>query len=91
MKTSEFVKVHIGTLEHFIEQKGWPIRLRDSEIKDLSNVNGFTVKDGLVSCEPKKLPPRVLAEFWKFKYMEAKSDANKLYNAIDDAYRKANS
>jgi len=91
MKISQFVKDNISNLEHFIEQKGWPIRTRESEYKPLIELlpEAFSMKDDLLHCNVKKIPTKVLVEFWKFKYMEARDDANKLYNIIDEAHRKA--
>jgi hypothetical protein len=92
MKTSEFVKEYIGTLEHFIEQSGWPIRVDQQEAVALSKViPALTLKDGLLSMNPKKkFPDNILAEFWKLKYGEALAESNKLYRLIEDAHRGAN-
>lgn len=93
MKISQFIKDNISNLEHFIEDSGYPIRTRTEESEPLIRLlpKAFQMKDGLLHGDKTKIPANVMAAFWKFKYMEAKSDANKLYNAIDDAYRKANS
>lgn len=91
MKIEKFVKDNISNLEHFIEQKGWPVTYRENETVDLIKIPGFSIKDGILHCDTKKIPTKIIAAFWKFKYMEAKSDANKLYNAIQEAYNKANS
>ena len=93
MKIQQFVEDNIANLEHFIEQGGWPIRSRQQEIAPLLKYlpKAFTMKDGLLSCNVKKIPAKVLAAFWKFKFEEARRDGNKLYNAIEEAHRKANS
>lgn len=93
MKISQFVADNIANLEHFIEQGGYPIRTRVQEsaplIKHLPKA--FKMKDGLLYGDKTKISSKVMAAFWKFKYEEAKGDANKLYNAIEEAHRKANS
>lgn len=93
MKISQFVKDNISNLEHFIEQNGWPIRVREIESAALQKYvpEAFTMVDDLLHCDAKKIPSKVMAAFWKFKYLESKEDANKMYNAIDEAYTKANS
>jgi hypothetical protein len=93
MKVKDWVVEHIGTLEHFIEQGAYPIRIRADELASLESMlpKAFKTKDGITSCNVKEIPSKVMAIFWKIKYEEAKSDANKMYNAIDEAYRKANS
>jgi hypothetical protein len=89
MKTQEFVKKHISTLEHFLTQGAHPITTDDAAA--VSSVIPALVFDGrLLSLDPKKkFPEKILIEFWKFKYKEATSESNKLYALIDNAYRKA--
>lgn len=90
MKISEFVEKHIGTLEHFLEQSGWPIRTNDAAAV-AAVIPALVLKDGLLSLDSKKkFPDEILAEFWKFKYKEASAESNKLYSLIDNAYNKAN-
>lgn len=93
MKTSEFITNNICNLEHFLEQGAYPIRFRQSEVVDLLKYqpDAFRIEGDLLHCNPKKISAKVLAAFWKFKYMEAKGDANKLYNIISEAARKADS
>lgn len=93
MKISQFVEENIANLEHFIEDRGYPIRTRQQEAAPLLKYlpKAFQMKDGLLHGDKKKIPAKVMAEFWKFKYKEARSDSNKLYNAIEEAHRKANS
>ena len=92
MKTAQFVKQYIGTLEHFLEQSGWPIRVDQEEAMALSKaIPALTLKDGLLSMDPKKkFPDNILIEFWKFKYGEALAESNKLYRLIEDAHHGAN-
>lgn len=91
MKISKFVEDNISNLEHFIEDRGYPIRTRESESAPLLKYipQAFQMKDGLLHCDKNKIPAKVMAEFWKFKYKESREDANKLYNIIEDAHRKA--
>ena len=96
-RTTEFVKKYIGTLEHFLEQSGWPLRVDKTSVSYeeavvlSSAIPALELKDGLLSLNPKKkFPDELLVEFWKFKYGEALAESNKLYRLIEDAHRGAN-
>lgn len=93
MKLTEFISNNISNLEHFIEQGGYPINTHERERKELLEhlPQAFKMDAGLLHCDTSKIPSKVMAAFWKYKYMEALQDANRMRDAIDEAYRKVNS
>lgn len=93
MKVKDWVIENMSTLEHFIEQGAWPIRLSGLESTGLEVMlpEAFKTKDGVTTCNVKKIPNKVLAIFYKIKYEEAQAEANKLYSIIQEAAHKADS
>lgn len=69
MKVEEFVKKHIDTLEHFIEQGGWPLSMI-KERDELLKLKAFTVNSSNSLTKTGKFNPRLLAAFYKLKYEE---------------------
>jgi hypothetical protein len=96
MKKSQLVKKHISTLEHFLEESGFPLRvaiseaqaksanyLSPTEVADLcSQSSAFEVKDGMLSMT-KKLDYQLLAAYWEFRFKEQTKEVNRLLNAAE--------
>ena len=104
MKASQIVKIHLGTLEHFLEQGGGPLRVAISEaqhksanfmspneVADLCKVTGgaFAVENGmLIRDRSHGLDWEIVAEYWKFRFKEQTKELNRVFNIIDTAHRK---
>lgn len=96
MNKSQIVKTYITTLEHFIEQGGFPLKvaiseaqaksanyLSPSETLDLcSQSSAFEVKDGMLVMT-KNLDWQLLTEYWKFRFKEQTKEVNRLLNAAE--------
>ena len=96
MKKSQVVKTHITTLEHFIEQSGFPLKvaiseaqaksanyLSPAEVADLCDQSSaFEVKDGMLIMT-KNLDWQLLTEYWKFRFKEQTKEVNRLINAAE--------
>lgn len=93
MTTEAFIKRYIGTLDHFIEQGGWPAREAKEDAEELTAAIPALSFDGeRLSKDPKKpFPNNVLLAYYKLKYQEERTESNRLYALIQGAYDKANS
>jgi hypothetical protein len=95
-----FIKRHMSTLDHFIDQGGYPLgishsshMLRTIEAHDLvDKCDVLVIKNGCLELKPKAaFADDLLAEYWKLRFTEARDESNKLYNLIETAHDKANS
>jgi hypothetical protein len=81
---------HIGDLDHFLAQGGYPVRLSEERRELIKLCSWLHVNEaGLVARnEKEKIPSSLLAAYWKFRFDEADRDYNRLANAIEELYRK---
>ena len=96
MKASKIVKEYLCTLEHFLEQSGFPLRvaiseavaksanyLSPAEVADLCNNSpSFEVKGGLLFMNNKK-DHELLAAYWEYRFKEQTKEVNRLLNAAE--------
>jgi len=100
MQYKRFVKSHLSTLEHFIEQNGWPLAIRDKnngvstvEAEEICRYSSaFFIQDNLLKFDKdKKVPAPIMAEFYKIKYLEAKKELQRIFKITDKFTEDLNS
>lgn len=101
MKASKIVKEHLVTLEHFLEQGGYPLKVAISEAQAKSanfmspkeaadlcqSSSAFEIIDGMLTMV-KKVDWQLQAEYWKYRCKEEQRELTRVFNIIDTAHRK---
>lgn len=84
---------HIGYLDHFIQEGGWPLAYNTSEFPSLLKSCKWLHLDKenrLARNKKVDIDPELLAAYWEFRFKEVEANYYRLKDLTEDFYKKTN-